>query len=347
MNTIIVASTRPYTGKSGIVLALAELLHAAGRSAVYFKPYGTMPTTIDGVHTDLDAAYIARQIETPVPLDVVCPVVETGSFIEDVVAGRITDLGATVRAAFDQVAAGADTVLVEGPSDLYQGRSVGLSIAEVAELLEGRVLLVTPGERTHLPDDVICVADLLGDRLAGVLYNAVHPSIKDFVDDRAIPFLKQRGITGVRLRAARPVAGSGNRRRGRRGARRDDSVRRGAVDTTAESFMVGAMGQDKALRYFRRRPRKIVITGGDRADVQLAALETDTRAIVLTGDLTPSPIVLSRAEELGVPMILVQLDTLSAVERLEGLFGRMRIHDPMKAARIREMLSEAVDTEDC
>ena len=55
--------------------------------------------------------------------------------------------------------------------------------------------------------------------------------------------------------------------------------------------------------------------------------------------------MLSRADELGVPMILVSLDTLAAVERLEGLFGRMRIHDPVKAARIREMHSEAVDVE--
>jgi uncharacterized protein len=77
------------------------------------------------------------------------------------------------------------------------------------------------------------------------------------------------------------------------------------VDQIAESFMVGAMGQDKAMRFFRRRPRKVVVTGGDRSDVQLAALETDTRALVLTGDLPPSAHVLSRAEELGVPMVLV------------------------------------------
>ena len=100
------------------------------------------------------------------------------------------------------------------------------------------------------------------------------------------------------------------------------------LDDRVETFMVGAMGQDKALRFFRRKARKAVITGGDRADVQLAALETNTSALVLTGNFPPSSIVLARAEELGVPMVLVDMDTLTAVEHMEQLLGRVRLHEP-------------------
>ena len=38
-------------------------------------------------------------------------------------------------------------------------------------------------------------------------------------------------------------------------------------------MLVGAMSVESALSYFRRKPNKAVITGGDRADIQLAALE--------------------------------------------------------------------------
>ena len=58
------------------------------------------------------------------------------------------------------------------------------------------------------------------------------------------------------------------------------------------------------MTYFRRKPNKAVITGGDRADIQLAALETSTRCLILTGNLYPSPAVLNRAEELCVPVLL-------------------------------------------
>jgi BioD-like phosphotransacetylase family protein len=115
------------------------------------------------------------------------------------------------------------------------------------------------------------------------------------------------------------------------------------LDSAVESFMVGAMGQEKALRFFRRKANKAVITGGDRADVQLAALETSTRTIILTGNMPPSRTVLARAEELGVPMILVDTDTLTAVERLEGLLGRIHLHDEAKAARIRALFERDVD----
>ncbi len=343
MDTAIIASTRPYIGKSGIALALIDTAKAAGKNVSYFKPYGTMPTTVGGVHTDLDAAYISQHIGSSVPLDIICPVVESRAFIEDVVAGRITDARFRVRAAYEALSDGVDLVVVEGPSDIFQGRSIELSLSQVAETLDARVLLLAAEDCLGLPDGVLGAADCLASRLAGVLFNDVALSGLDFVNGAVTPFLTPRGITvfgaiphDTELSSV-TVAEVADALSGTVLCAQEH------VERSAQSFMVGAMGQDKALRFFQRRPRKIVVTGGDRSDVQLAALETDTRAIVLTGNLPPSPHVLARAEELGVPVILVGLDTLGAVERLEDLFGRMRIHDPVKAARIREMLAAAVD----
>lgn len=345
MHAFIVASTRPYIGKSGIVLALLAIARDQGLNVAYFKPYGTMPATVGGVHTDLDAAYISKHASSEAPLDLVCPVVETSTFLEDVVAGRQSDVRPRVREAFDVVSADADLVIIEGPSDVFQGRSVDLSLSQVAELLDASVLLVVAGERAALPDAVLAAADTLGPRFAGVLFNDVAPVVSDFVKAQAAPFLERHGITVFGAVPHDAMLSS---------VTIDEIVEalegtvlsaEGRTGITAESFMVGAMGQDKAMRFFRRRPRKVVITGGDRSDVQLAALETDTRALVLTGDLPPSGHVLSRAEELGVPMVLVGLDTLATVERLERLFGRVRLHDPVKAARIREVLEESVDVD--
>lgn len=345
MNTFIVASTRPYIGKSGIALALMETAADRGMATAYFKPYGTMPATVDGVQTDLDAAYLSRHATVRSPLDAVCPVVESSAFLEDVLGGRRGDARDTVREAFEVVSAGADLVVVEGPSDIFQGRSVELSVCQVAQLLEARVLLVAAGERAILPDSVLGARDCLGEQLGGVLFNDVAPPVADLVKRDSIPFLERHGVTVFgcvphdAMLSSVTVAEIVEELSGTVLCGEDH------VGERAESFMVGAMGQDKAMRFFRRRPRKVVVTGGDRSDVQLAALETDTRALVLTGDLPPSPHVLSRAEELGVPMVLVGFDTLSTVERLERLFGRVRLHDPAKAARIREMLTASVDVD--
>jgi hypothetical protein len=115
------------------------------------------------------------------------------------------------------------------------------------------------------------------------------------------------------------------------------------MDELVEHLMVGAMSVDSALSYFRRKPNKAVITGGDRPDIQLAALETSTKCVILTGNLRPSPIILGRAEEVGVPMILVRQDTLTAVEVIERFFGKTRFHLEKKVNRFEEMLEDRFD----
>ena len=83
-----------------------------------------------------------------------------------------------------------------------------------------------------------------------------------------------------------------------------------------------------------------MITGGDRSDIQLAALETSTKCLILTGDLNPSPFVLNRADELGVPVLLVNMDTLGATEVVESYLGRSRFQQPEKVQRFTALLSE-------
>ncbi len=345
MKTLIVASTAPYAGKSGIALCLLSELAERGVQVGYFKPYGTMPVTVDGVPTDQDAAYVSRVAVVKPALASVCPVVESRALIEDTLSGDAHDATALVRDSFARASEGATAMVVEGPGDLAQGRTLGLNLCAVASALDARVLLVDRASGVDLPDKILWSADCLGDRLLGVVFNAVHESIIDFVTEGITPFLSAQGIQVLGTIPRDPMLSSASVSEIVEALGGTVLSAEEGLDARVESFMVGAMGQDKAIRFFRRRPHKAVITGGDRSDVQLAALETDTRCIILTGNLPPSSLVLSRAEELGVPMVLVGMDTLSAVERMETLLGRVRLHDPGKAARIREMFKEAVDTD--
>lgn len=336
-------STAPYAGKSGLALALVRELEDRGLSTAYFKPLGSMPVTVDGVVTDQDAFYVNERMAHPAPIDAVCPVVAGRSLVEHVLAEGPPDFAVDVRRAFDVVSKGKDAVVAEGPGTAFQGLALGLSACEIADALDARVLVVDTVEGVDLPDDVLGLRDCLGDRLAGVVFNRVHESRQAFVRDRLTPFLTQRGIEVFGCMPFDPALSSVSVSEIVEGLGGTVLVAEDRLDEQVEAFMVGAMGQDKALRFFRRKARKAVITGGDRADVQLAALETSTRAIILTGNLPPSSLVLARADELGIPMILVDMDTLTAVERMESLMGHVRLHDPVKADRIREMFTADVD----
>jgi BioD-like phosphotransacetylase family protein len=79
--------------------------------------------------------------------------------------------------------------------------------------------------------------------------------------------------------------------------------------------------------------------------IQLAALETSTCCLILTGNIRPNPLILGRAEEVGVPIILTRHDTMAAVETIETFFGKTRFHQEKKVESFEKLLSEHMDME--
>jgi BioD-like phosphotransacetylase family protein len=83
-----------------------------------------------------------------------------------------------------------------------------------------------------------------------------------------------------------------------------------------------------------------VVTGADRTDIQLAALEASTQCLILTGAGEPLPQLISRAEELDVPVLKVEHDTLATVEVIEAAFGHVRLHEAVKASYAMRLVEE-------
>jgi len=115
------------------------------------------------------------------------------------------------------------------------------------------------------------------------------------------------------------------------------------LDLMVESLSIGAMNVNSALKYFRKGRNMAVVTGGDRTDIQLAALETSTQCLILTGQMPPSPAILSRAEDLEIPILSVDLDTLTTVEIVDRAFGKVRVKEPVKVEYICNSMAENFD----
>jgi BioD-like phosphotransacetylase family protein len=110
-----------------------------------------------------------------------------------------------------------------------------------------------------------------------------------------------------------------------------------------ENFLIGAMDVDSALTYFRKTPNKAVITGAHRSDIQLAAMETSTKCVILTGGLQASEAVLGKARSRGVPILSVPDDTFSAINKIEMRMGKSSILDEKKMGRTRELITAGFD----
>ena len=104
------------------------------------------------------------------------------------------------------------------------------------------------------------------------------------------------------------------------------------LDLLVETLSIGAMNVNSAMEFFRRRRNMAVVTGADRTDIQLAALEASTQCLILTGVGEPLPQLLNRAEELEVPVLKVDHDTLTTVEVIEAAIGHVRLQEAVKAS---------------
>lgn len=115
------------------------------------------------------------------------------------------------------------------------------------------------------------------------------------------------------------------------------------MNRLVEEVVIGTMTIESALGYLRRAPNKALITGGDRSDMALTALETSTSVIIFTGGLYPDVRVLAQAEEKGVPVILVHEDTYTTVENLHSVYRSIHPDNTAAIKIVRDLIDKHVD----
>lgn len=347
MKSIYVTSVERYSGKTAVCLAIGKELQRRGYKVGFLKPLSIQPYYLDAHLADEDATFVVEALKLDAKPWDLSPVVVNRQLLIDRLSGKVSDkLLEHVTKACTEAAKGKDILLLEGGGSLREGYILGLPTPEVAKELGSKVIAVVKyRDDIRLLDDILAAKTRLEKNLCGVIINRVPDDAQNFVQKYAVPFLENQGITifgalpEVRSLAALTVGEIIQ-------SLNAEVLTKGvSTDKFVENLTVGAMTAEAALHRFRKQRNKAVITGGDRTDIQLAALETSTSCLVLTGHLHPSPLIIKQAESLDVPVLLVRENTLETVEQIERIFGKTRLGQQSKLAKFEEMLANYVDLE--
>jgi hypothetical protein len=92
-----------------------------------------------------------------------------------------------------------------------------------------------------------------------------------------------------------------------------------------------------------QRESKLVITSGDRADMILAAIESDTSCIVITNNILPSSNIISKAQERNIPMLLVPQDTYQVAISIDNLEVLITREDSEKVDLMEQLVQKHVN----
>lgn len=347
MATLYVLSTETYSGKTAVCIGLGLRMRAECCSVGYMKPVNTSAVLHAGQPYDADVVFIKELFDLPEPLETLAPVQLTPQRIEALMTGgSVEEFHQRLMAAYRTVRANHEVVILEGASSLREGYVVKLAPPELAhfsEDLDAKALAVVRYEDARSVDHFLAARQRLGDRLVGVVANAVPAIHLEFAETHLRDYLEAQGIPLFAVLPRQRILQATTIGELADGLNAEILVRPDLREELVETLMVGAMGVDQALHYFRRRANKAVITGGDRSDIQSAALETSTKCLILTGNLHPSAAVLARAEEAGVAVMLAPQDTLTAIEIADSYFGRSRFLQRAKIETFSKLLDERFD----
>jgi BioD-like phosphotransacetylase family protein len=336
---LYITSTQDFSGKSAVCVTLMHRMQKDGFRVGYLKPFSSAARVLAESSIDADARFVKEMFNLTESLETLAPVVITSQRMSKILAEGGANYSDTVKKAAETVSQGKDIVLMEGSDNFREGYLVNLSLNEVADLVDAKVITVVGYQNSlQVVDDILTAVTRLKERLLGVIINSVPTERLGYIRELVIPYLRQQGIN---LLAALPYqqmlhsisVGEISEVLGA------ELLCYGSPDELVENLSIAAMDIEQALTHFRQATNKAVIVGGDRPDIQLAALETSTKALILTGHSRPNPMIAARAEDRGIAIILSHYDTLTTIEKVEQFFGKTRFHHMEKVTYFERLLN--------
>lgn len=329
MPGIYIGSTVPRSGKSLLSFSLGVLLQKAGYSVGYMKPLGRIPQKKDELIGDADALVVQEVLGQDVPADVLSPVMIPGDLHSLSMQNGDTDEAMRrISSAYEQISAGKDFTLVSGSGSFpATGRFRNADGLRVLRTLGLKILFVERFAGRFHYDALLFLKDLLGPNMLGIVFNDVPDEEVRDATRLLVPYLQERGVH---------VLGILGRELGLAAIRVTELAQglcghivagNAHASRMVDSFLIGTMQVDNFMMHLRQQTSCAVIVGGDRADLQLAALHASSPCIILTGNIAPSELIRSRAESIGVSLVCVREDTYTVARAMSRILTAKKLRD--------------------
>ena len=339
MNKLVIAATHQGSGKTDIIVGIGK---ASGKKIGYLKPFGNKLRYDKKRLWDYDAALMKSIFglkEEPEELSIGFEHARL-KYAYDAKTAR-----EKVVAEMTKIGTGKELVFIEGGSNLTYGASIHLDIISLADYTKGRLVIVISGSEYDILDDILFIKKYVATKhinFGGVIINKVA-DVEDFKQTHlaeitemgikvlgVLPYEQELTYLPVELLAdnlfAKVLTGR--------------EKLRGMIKT----IFIGAMSATAAQQNLLfKKEKKLVITSGDRSDMILAALESDTACIILTNNILPAANIVSKASEANIPLLLVSWDTYDTVMRIHNIEPLLTKNDTEKIELLEKIVRKYID----
>jgi BioD-like phosphotransacetylase family protein len=256
-----------------------------------------------------------------------------------------------IRKAFASAARDHDLAIIEGTGHAGVGSVFDLSNAQVARMLDARVVIVTVGGIGRPLDEIALNCSLFeqhGVRVIGAIANKVLPKklaqtrqyLSRALERRGLPLL---GVIPYTERLTWPTVQQVMEILHATVVSGEDTL-----SNVIASVVICAMTPHHAISYMC--DKALLVIPGDRDDNVLAALslqalrkDLDLAGLVLTGGLNLAPETMDLLRRTDIPVLSVEGATYDTVARINEMSAKIRATDPEKIRLATELVAEHVD----
>jgi len=320
------SSLEENAGKSFLSIGIIQKLKKEGKNFVYFKPIG-IPKSAFTNKADPDVGFMLNTVfQTDYPYDFISPVSIPDAYYVDLVdISKKQEFLHKIKNAYDKITKDVDYIVIEGNPSIRKFIRVGMDDVSIAQTLGiNELIYVSTESSDRCIDNFFFTKNYFEFRnvnIKGILFNKIDyeyiARIKELTEDHINRY--DIPVLGIIEKSVELFSPRVNEIKEQIGGELINEQASSGLNDIVETFLIGAMNLQGALKYLRQVNRAAFITGGDRTDLAMAALDQDVSTLILTGFMQPDMGVITAANEKGIPIILSPSDTYTTMRNLERL----------------------------
>ena len=349
---IFIAATRMNDGKTTTSLGLYSALNDGEKKIGYIKPVGQRFVDVNGEKIDEDSFLLTETFNVSVPIQAMSPIVVDKDFTKNYLDDSASIYPKIVNRlcrSFDRAAYEKDYIIIEGTGHAGVGSVFDLSNAEVANILNAKVIIVASGGIGRPIDEIAlnqALFEKAGADIIGVIINKVQSDKLDFIKHycgQALEKmnLKLLGVIPENAKLSEPSL-----------SQIIHEIRGECLNTTnniqskkIKKVVIGAKTGLSTIDDIEEGT--LIITSGDREDIIQPCIKSNKASmlsgIILTNAITPNDATLEDIQTSEIPFILSNDSSYSVISRMNKMNIKTQPHDVDKISIIKEILKSNID----
>ena len=353
---IFLSSIHQNAGKTTISLGLYKALRDRRINTAFLKPVGQQVVRVKNRVIDKDSYLIGKVFHLDKKLKDMSPITIGRGYTEEYILNPHKDkLRICIEKAFAGLVRGKDAIIVEGTGHAGVGSVIDFSNADVAKLLNSKVIIISEGGIGRSIDEIIlnkALFDLKEVEVLGVIVNKVLPQKYNKIKRILKKGLENKGIKLLGVIPVDPILSAPTVEQIRELLGLELLCGETNIHRRIKNTIVAAMEPHNMIHYLKEGA--LVLTSGDRVDNILVAVSSHlvsdakgpiTAGIILTGGLVPTPKIIELLKKSKIPVMITAEDTYAVAGRIEHLIFKIQKTDTDKIKEATQLVKKYVDVD--